>query len=142
MAQTYRQHIAERLMTYADSIHAIRHTPLLLFMGDFNAPSDDALFRGPLATLTHLTHGLSGTYYFQQEWSQIDHILVNSPLKQHFDCQVGNYTAPYLLHTRIDVSYPFRTYLGTYYQGGISDHLPVILDLTPRESTPNSTPHQ
>lgn len=142
LAQTYRQRIAERLMEYADSVHAVRQTPLMLFMGDFNAPSNDALFHGPLATLTQLTHDLSGTYYFQQEWSQIDHVLVNTPLLQHFDCQISNYTAPYLLRTRADVSYPFRTYLGTYYQGGISDHLPVVLDLLPRESTPKSNSHQ
>lgn len=29
---------------------------------------------------------------------------------------------------------PYRTYLGTYYHGGFSDHLPLVLDLMVTEA--------
>lgn len=132
MAKTYRQTIAQRLMQYADSIQSERQNSLLLFMGDFNAPSGDVLFRKEFASLQHLTRHLAGTYYFRQEWSQIDHMLVNKNLWTRYYCDVRNHKASYLLRSTASDDVPYRTYLGTYYQGGVSDHLPVIMDMTTR----------
>lgn len=97
-----------------------------------------------LYLLTHRLQGQSdvrGTYKFQGTWNQLDHFIVNgafwlrsSPLlirevDGHF-CRLIDF--PFLLQA--DKSgqggvHPFRTYLGPYYQGGYSDHLPIVLDI-------------
>ena len=54
---------------------------------------------------------------------------INATLIQRLNPQATVYKAPFLLReTDIDFI-PRRTFLGTYYQGGLSDHLPIILDL-------------
>lgn len=96
-----------------------------------------------LYLLTHNLRGradVSGTYKFQGQWNQLDHFVVNgsffSPSATlHINsadgaCRLVDF--PFLL--RSDKSgqgsvHPFRTYLGTYYQGGYSDHLPIVLDI-------------
>lgn len=55
------------------------------------------------------------------------------PYALHTDaaqCRIADF--PYLLQKEKGTYggvRPYRTYLGTYYQGGISDHLPLVLDL-------------
>lgn len=125
----YRMAVAKTLVHYADSIQEHRETPLILMMGDFNAPASDPVFRKALSPYTSLTAHLSGTYYFRQEWSQIDHFVANATLIQRLNPQASVYKPPFLLReTDIDFI-PRRTFLGTHYQGGLSDHLPIILDL-------------
>lgn len=74
---------------------------------------------------------IRGTYFFQKEWSRIDNILVSSEAAGRY--QVGDaliFAPDYLLES--DVSgfpLPFRTYRGPTYHGGVSDHLPLLLDL-------------
>jgi len=78
-----------------------------------------------------------GTYKYMGTWEMIDQVIVSEWLLK---CSKGFYTNAGLLRIfspdfllRRDPSYPgftpFSTYRGYSYQGGFSDHLPVILDL-------------
>jgi hypothetical protein len=78
-----------------------------------------------------------GTYRFQGSWEMIDQVIVSDWL---INCTVGYSTNSFLFRIfnpsfllMPDPSYPgsipFSTYRGYKYQGGFSDHLPVILDL-------------
>ena len=89
-----------------------------------------------------LTHGLKadggigGTYKYKGEWQTLDQIIVSgtllSPAPGHLftapaACRLCAF--PFLLkNDRSGAPAPYRTYLGTFYQGGYSDHLPIALD--------------
>ena len=105
----------------------------ILLMGDFN----DTPFSAPLQNLGQLTNlaqkakGAEGTYKYQQEWSVIDQILVSENLVKHAGKRMEIF-APEALLTE-DATYigikPKRTYSGPRYLGGVSDHLPVLLQI-------------
>ena len=94
---------------------------------------------------------VSGTYFVRHQWSRIDQILVShnfisqdcspsSPLhaSQHAkkipfftrpSCDIHIFAPSFLLeYSKSGELHPRRTYLGTYYHGGISDHLPLFAD--------------
>lgn len=107
-------------------------------MGDFNATFHEKVFRTLCPPLREtlptsrraLMHPV-GTYYFRQQWSYLDHILVSEALLSWQEGightpTAGELRLPFLL--KEDGS-PHRTFLGNFYNGGISDHLPLYLDL-------------
>lgn len=128
-AQKYRDKVAERLSHVADSVAAQRQSPMLLIMGDFNAEPTDRIFRKFLPHYNLLTRNLAGTYRFQGEWSQIDHFVAHPHLGERFSLTPSVHRAPYLLKDTKTGPTPLRTYLGTHYQGGLSDHLPIVVDM-------------
>lgn len=77
------------------------------------------------------------SYRYHGLWEQIDHIIVSPSLASPTVCpalvpaRYGIMYAPFMCEP--DPTYggirPFRTYQGPLYKGGISDHLPVVLDL-------------
>lgn len=81
-----------------------------------------------------------GSYKYQGRWELIDHIVVSGSMllpsaRLHTDrerCRVFN--ASFLLEE--DKQYggtkPWRTYQGMKYQGGMSDHLPVWVEIEMR----------
>ncbi|MGM9694382.1 MAG: endonuclease [Alloprevotella sp.] len=100
----------------------------------------------------HTEQGIRGTYFFQGEWNTLDHFIVSGTLmpKQTMNnangttdgdgrsstvrlsqegCRVADFD--FLLERRGkgNALKPKRTFLGTHYHGGISDHLPLVLDL-------------
>ncbi|MFZ2339512.1 MAG: endonuclease/exonuclease/phosphatase family protein [Bacteroidales bacterium] len=120
----------------------------VLIIGDFNCtPSDPQMSElidpdsAVNCSLTNLSDGkmtgIEGTYRYQGTWEMIDQIIVSGRLldgnkglatgKEHF----GIFSPDFLLKN--DNKYPgivpFSTYRGYSYQGGFSDHLPVLLDL-------------
>jgi hypothetical protein len=78
-----------------------------------------------------------GTSKYKGKWDLVDQIFVSGNLRNSnsltyctpFDFQI--YNAEHLLE--VDERYgglkPFRTYIGYKYNGGYSDHLPVVLKL-------------
>lgn len=68
------------------------------------------------------------SYKYQGKWGSIDHVFVGGILHAQ-DCRAEVFSLPQLLEE--DVKYtgkkPFRTYNGFSYQGGVSDHLPLLL---------------
>ncbi len=90
--------------------------------------------------MINLSDGLSegsGTYRYKGTWEMIDQVLVSEDLlkgKSGFVTDTGSLrilNPGFLL--KDDPVYPgqspFSTYRGYMYQGGYSDHLPVLLDL-------------
>ena len=150
ISEPYRLRAAGILRHLADSIARCRHTPRLLAMGDFNdEPHNASVSRVLAPTFAELTShatplpaeghdDIEGSYYFRGEWSRIDQILVSPTLlsptmKFHTTPQSVHLLAfPPLLETlgRGTLSKPFRTYLGPFYHGGISDHLPLCIDFS------------
>ena len=147
-AEGLREKVAITVKQKIDSLIAKNGKMLkLILMGDFNCTPDDRVLRllinsqDPDNLLVNLANISSasgtGTYRYQGMWEMIDQILVTEGL---LETKTGLYTdqeffkvfdADFLL--KQDPKYPgkspFSTYKGYRYQGGYSDHLPVILDL-------------
>lgn len=124
--------------------YLIRNVPdcRLIVMGDFNATLRDKSLR-PLLSLKGIRpltpldiRPNEGTYRFQGTWSWIDHVFVSDNLIGSVS-DVKLYTQPWMQRPSDDGTwYPRRTYLGTKYNGGVSDHVPVYLDLDPLFNSP------
>jgi len=147
----YRRQIASMVREKADSI--IQQNPSearVVILGDFNSTPDDQAINSliyssdSLRCLVDLSGRLDesglGTYRYMGTWEMIDQIIVSGGLLAG---RKGLYTEPELLKIfkpefllKKDSKYPgfspFSTYRGYKYQGGISDHLPVLLDLKVR----------
>lgn len=147
-SEDYRVRAARVVRRLADSLQLHRQRAQFLVMGDFNDEVENRSISEVLApTFVPLSAQarpypeednaeIQGTYFFQRAWSRIDHILVSPSLLNpsaplyttSADCRI--FAIPYLLEkTHREVKRPRRTYLGDRYHGGVSDHLPLLLDL-------------
>ena len=127
----HRKLVVQTLRHTIDSVLTRSPKARLIVMGDFNATSRESLFRQltpPLReTLPTSRRELNrpvGTYYFQGLWSYLDHILVSPTV--HTTGPAHEVRLPHLLNAD---GTPHRTYRGPTYSGGISDHLPLCLDI-------------
>jgi hypothetical protein len=145
-----RQQIAEMVRQNIDSILEADKESRIILIGDFNCTPDDQVIR----TLTcaadsdKMIINLSempgtkaqGTYRYMGSWEIIDQVLVS---KNMLYCKSGICTSAKMLSIlktdfllQKDPGYPgsspFSTYRGYKYQGGYSDHLPVLIDLMVR----------
>lgn len=120
----------------------------IIITGDMNCnPEENAVMslinrlKGKDNVLVNLTRrgksGVQGTYRFQGAWELFDQIIVSEEL---INSEGGLFTtrdsfrifdADFLLtdDPRYPGQMPFPTYRGYRYQGGFSDHLPVLIDL-------------
>lgn len=155
VSATQRQQAASQLRQHADSVAAARACPLLLITGDFNDEPHCASLRSALGAvpmekaaqplqphaLYLLTgnlyghHDIAGTYKYRQQWNRLDHFIVNGKLlcpETRFHAVPGSCRIlqdDFLLEADgFDTVKPKRTYLGTFYRGGFSDHLPIVMD--------------
>jgi endonuclease/exonuclease/phosphatase family metal-dependent hydrolase len=129
---------AEQLVHCMDSVYANRCGGSIIAAGDFNdeyegysmEPLRNARFGGDSLTPLHL-HGGRGTYKYRGNWSQIDQVLATQSLMP-YAVNVTTLELPPLMIE--DQEYgglkPKRTYEGFLYSGGVSDHLPLVIDLT------------
>ena len=128
-AQKLSMSICQQLKENIDSIRAVRHHPNLIIMGDFNADTNSQQLKFLTRSHTFVdrtTRLKPGTYKYQGEWSTIDHLLTHTTTLSHQQTRI--LSLPFLTEpdpTHGDIK-PHRTYLGPIYQGGISDHLPII----------------
>ena len=151
--EDFRFSVASFLRDYADSLMAVRRNPKLVFVGDFNdeysnrsireglgATPENVKIESPYVVLSAKLkgkNGVRGTYKYRGKWNQLDQIIVNRGL---LDCSKKVHTSasycriltfPFLLET--DETHggvkPRRTYLGPIYKGGVSDHLPLLLEI-------------
>ena len=105
----------------------------VLLMGDFNAEPDDKIFRDINKRMVSLMpqsrkelRQAQGTYYFRKVWGYIDHILISPNMLPLIRERVTTGRFPFLLNEK---GTPKRTFQGPIYKGGISDHLPIWVDL-------------
>jgi Endonuclease/Exonuclease/phosphatase family len=146
-----RQEVSSMVKIKVDSIFNYNaKSARIILLGDFNCTPEDQIIRSLTYSsdsdrvLINLSGSIkakdSGTYRYMGRWEMIDQVIVSKGL---LDCKKGLYTdansvqilrADFLL--KKDSKYPgfspFSTYSGYKYQGGFSDHLPVILDLKVR----------
>ena len=105
----------------------------VLLMGDFNAEPTDKIFRSINQRMKSLVpqdkkelRREQGTYFFRNVWGFLDHILVSPSMLPYVEKSVTVGKFPLLLNER---GTPNRTFQGPVYKGGISDHLPIWVDL-------------
>lgn len=112
-----------RLRFLADSLKS-GGTGRIIALGDFNAPVE------PAPGITPAASAFPGTIKFQGLWEKID----GCPLLEGFTATEYIFAPPHLLERD---SYggekPRRTFSGPRYKGGVSDHLPVFLQVKSRE---------
>jgi hypothetical protein len=148
-----RAFVATAVRIRVDSILAGNSHASIIITGDFNdEPMDLSIVSALRAHLAYddpqseelydLTGLLKsgypgGTYKYRGSWNLLDHMVISGSL---MDTTRGLYVRTSDMHVfatskilEEDKEYmgerPFRTYLGPYYHGGYSDHLPVFLDI-------------
>jgi predicted extracellular nuclease len=141
--------IAQMVKGKVDSILQRDNQSRVILLGDFNCTPDDAIIRsliyssGNDTVLINLSRSLDkneGTYRYRGVWEMIDQVMVSKSLVY---CNNGIYTSEKMIKIlssdfllQKDPNYPgmspYSTYRGYRYQGGYSDHLPVLLDLRVR----------
>lgn len=100
----------------------------IVAMGDFNDTPDAAAFSLMDSCMVNLGRGQkAGSIRFKGNWQLIDNFLVSGDLAGKMEMEVLR--PPFILES--DRQYPglkpYRTYVGPRYNGGVSDHLPVML---------------
>jgi predicted extracellular nuclease len=130
-SEPYRLLVAEILKHAVDSVMLVRQNPNVVIMGDFNDGPSSPVMKKLCSDgrLVNLMQGKKeGTYRYRGAWEILDQFLVSENVRTK-NAEVLQH--PFLLEE--DEKYggnkPFRTYNGMRYQGGFSDHLPIILDL-------------
>ena len=147
-----RMYIASLLRAHIDSILRLQPEAGILVMGDFNdTPTDSSMRYGLKATLDtgniadgelvnlmypYVKKGNVGTHKYHRSWSVLDQFVVTPSLLRddapyRVKSPVCIFAAPFMLmdDEKYLGSKPYRTFVGRKYQGGFSDHLPIVLDL-------------
>ena len=103
----------------------------ILVMGDFNdtGPTVAGLREASRDTLPVGAFAAPGTLKYHGRWEQIDHFFLAPAAGQ---AVMRIFTPPFLLEA--DKAWlgqkPRRTYIGPRYNGGLSDHLPILLRIS------------
>ncbi len=127
-----RQAVSDALAGALDSLFALCGGAAVLIMGDFNDTPDSPAVSGLCNRfgLTNLTAGPGGSIKFRGVWEMIDQVLV-SPAALPVARSAQIYSPDFLLEE--DKTYlgckPRRTNIGPRYNGGASDHLPVLVSV-------------
>ena len=126
----HRRLAMSSLCTVLDSLQGKK----TILMGDFNAEPSDPLFQMLEERMISLMpqskselRKARGTYVFQGQWGFLDHIFVSPALKPQAEPQAKVGAFPFLVDKD---GHPFRTFRGPYYAGGVSDHLPVFVEMS------------
>jgi hypothetical protein len=141
-----RLSIAEMVKACIDSLECKnKGKAKIIVTGDFNSTPEDPeimklLTSGDghvaLVNLSGKDPGSEGTYKYQGTWEMIDQMIVSDNLFSRDGFYVKKeslkvFKPDFLIidDPKYPGKMPFATYRGYKYQGGFSDHLPVILTL-------------
>lgn len=135
VSEPRRRAAVECLGFLADSLRRMGERRIIA-CGDFNDTPDNPLYETLDSTLVNLSLPLwregIGTIRYQGRWELIDQFFV-SPEIAAGEARMRVLRIPFLM-VRDNVhagEKPLRTYVGPRYQGGVSDHLPIFLELFP-----------
>lgn len=155
--ESLRESIVMMLREKLDSLaSAPGRCKKIILMGDFNATPEDNVIRmlsAPyesglsIVNLSEEQSSVKGTYRYRGIWEMIDQVMVSDFL---LNCREGIYTTHDMFRSfepdfllKKDPVYPgmspLSTYSGFRYQGGFSDHLPVLLELKFRQKDPQES---
>jgi predicted extracellular nuclease len=152
-SENKRIYVASVLKSKVDSIVNTTSHPNIIIMGDFNDYPSNKSIKQTLGAQkpdsTPQTNSLYNLYYqfeengnigshkYKGDWGMLDQIIVSGNMllpnntlftneKMSYICQ-----ASFLLEddSKDLGKKPFRTYQGTKYMGGYSDHLPLYIDI-------------
>jgi hypothetical protein len=144
-----RRKAAEVCKALVDSVRRFNPAAKILIMGDLNddpvspsiavtlgASGDTTKANGGLFNpwLSYYQKGI-GTLAYQDSWNLFDQIILSSAVldttKSGFSFrQARIFSRPWMLQSRGQFKgYPKRTFVGTKYVGGYSDHLPTYIVL-------------
>ncbi|MFM7638006.1 MAG: hypothetical protein ACKO5W_09080, partial [Crocinitomicaceae bacterium] len=123
---------------FIDSLLSANKSSKIVFMGDLNDyPEDKAPQQISLRLFPQITEksgSFGGTHQYKGEWDVLDHIFISNGMKNGKLKIIENSGKinefPYLIEVFKGNKQPFRTYAGTKYLGGYSDHLPVSIDIS------------
>ncbi|MFH1120727.1 MAG: endonuclease [Bacteroidota bacterium] len=148
-----RKDAALLLKSVTDSIARKNPDALIVITGDFNdQPSDESVEvhlgarHGQTEPTGYYLYNLMyslmgkwdvGSHKFREEWSIIDQFIISSALLNSrtglrlSENRAEIFRAPFLIEEdrNFNGTKPFRTFSGPVYQGGFSDHLPILLFL-------------
>jgi len=141
-SQPAREAAHSAVMHLADSLSRSRQIPHIIIMGDMNDfPNKHHAWWGddyenlmlPLQKALRWHPSRYGSHKYQGEWGYLDQFILNRGWESgnlHIG-KVCSFFMPFQLTT--DDSHlghrPFRSYYGYQFEGGYSDHLPILLDL-------------
>ena len=128
---------AQNARRFIDSLLEIDTNTKIIFMGDLNDYPTNASVQSIMEKLdpkiTSTSNRFGGTHCYKGEWNILDHICIskgwNNGILKSSPEKGSILTLDYLLSTYKGNIVPFRTYGGSKYLGGYSDHLPVFIDL-------------
>jgi endonuclease/exonuclease/phosphatase family metal-dependent hydrolase len=129
---------SETAKKYIDSVLTIDPQAKIIFMGDLNDyPSNKSVENimeklTPMITQTSGSKG--GSHSYKNEWNILDHMLISPGMENTGGMQAITHSGKinefeYLLETWKGNVVPLRTYVGSKYLGGYSDHLPVSFEI-------------
>ncbi len=136
--------VSQILAKHIDSLLFIDPEAHIITMGDFNDyPNNKSISEtllGERSTkLTNLMNSARspypGSYYYRGNWGYLDQFIVSKTLVDSVlpDVRSGStraFSTPEMMYTkRNGENIPSRTYGGSKYYGGYSDHLPIYTEL-------------
>lgn len=129
VSEVKRQAVCDALLAHLDSLRAVEPEAKIIAMGDFNdTPQAPSIVRlCERAGLENLSGNISGTIKFKGKWETIDQLLASSAAAAIIGT-VDAYKPDFLLEEDKAFlgSKPRRTNVGPRYNGGASDHLPIV----------------
>lgn len=146
--EPYRIQAARTIRSRIDEILSVNASADIIIMGDFNDNPDDKsiheilrardpageLLPGDLVNASWNLHQNpeKGTYVYKGSWQVLDQTILSSAMfdTQYFRCElddVHTFSPAYLFEKEGRYTgWPFRMYRSGKYQGGYSDHLPIL----------------
>jgi len=129
---------AKTARKFIDSLLSVNSNSKIVFMGDLNDYPENKsaqLIAEKLTPMIENTSGtFGGTHSYQNEWNVLDHIMVSTGFKQEkakiLEGSGKIHSYEYLMEVYKGNTVPFRTYAGSKYLGGYSDHLPVSVEIS------------
>lgn len=126
-----RNIVATTICNSIDSLNEVRRDAKVVVLGDFNDGPKSKVVRDNFFKMTNLmAHEKQGSYKYKGVWQCIDQILISDKL---CSCVVSSGALAHSVLLEEDLQYggvkPRRTYVGSRYNGGFSDHLPVFMNL-------------
>jgi predicted extracellular nuclease len=135
-SEPLRLKAAETARVFIDSVLQAQPATKIVFMGDLNDhPSDKApkKIAERMVPMIDKSSGIyGGTHNYKDEWDVLDHLMVSNGLLTSTSMKAISgsgkiHSFDFLITEYKGKMVPFRTYAGTKYLGGYSDHLPVSI---------------
>lgn len=129
---------ASKAKEFIDSLLSININTKVILLGDLNDyPSNRSVTKlKEIMTpcITKESNQYGGTNSYRGKWNILDHIMISKGfqnMKLRIKPESGKiYTPDHLITEYKGNKVPFRTYGGSKYLNGYSDHLPVYIELS------------